>query len=86
MHRAFIRIEWCHRLRHAGKELVIGSAGDTRSLRLFLLCLCARLVRLARGLSGRMQAFEVGQARLIAAHSPATVARLGRPYNRFLHW
>jgi hypothetical protein len=37
-------------------------------------------------LSGRMQAFEVGQARLIAAHSPATVARPGRPYSRFLHW
>jgi hypothetical protein len=86
MHRAFIRIEWCHRLRHAGKELVIGSAGDTRSLRLFLLCLCARLVRLARGLSGRMQAFEVGQARLIAAHSPATVVRRARPCSQYLRW
>jgi hypothetical protein len=47
-------------LRHAGKELVIGCAGDTDSLRLFLLCLCARLIRLACGLSGRMQAFEIG--------------------------
>ena len=60
MQDTLIAIEWCHRLRHAGKELVIGSAGDRRSLRLFLLCLCARLVGLACGLSGRMQAFEVG--------------------------
>ena len=60
MQDTLIAIEWCHRLGHAGKELAIGCAGSADSLRLFLLCLGARLVRLACGLSGHMQAFEVG--------------------------
>jgi hypothetical protein len=52
--------EWCHRLGHARKELAIGGAGSASRQYLFLLCLFPRLICLACGLGGRMQAFEVG--------------------------
>jgi hypothetical protein len=78
--------QWCDGFGHARKELAIGGTGSARRQCLFLLCLCPRLISLACGLGGRMQAFEVGESCLIAPHSPATVARLGRPCSLFLRW
>jgi hypothetical protein len=86
MHNALIDCQRLDCLRHPCKQLAIGCAGYAVSLLLFFLYRRPRLFRLAGGLCGRMQAFEVGQACLITPHSPATVAHQERPCSRFLHW